>query len=201
VDARVGAVAVALGLVNEAQKLFAGCGRYDLLNKLHQAAGEWDSALAVAERYDRIHLKATHFQLARHLESIDDPAGAVRHYEAADAGAAEVPRMLYGAGELGELERCGTAQRTHHCYCTILSLRCSERICSGCPRDRYVESKQNGELTKWWAAYCKSPSASRHVCAVPCGGYLIVFDVGRGRTTVSFGGNPAEAKPGRGECR
>jgi hypothetical protein len=38
----VGAVAVALGLVAEAQKLFAGCGRYDLLNKLHQAAGEWD---------------------------------------------------------------------------------------------------------------------------------------------------------------
>ena len=107
VDARVGAVAVALGLVSEAQKLFAGCGRYDLLNKLHQAAGEWDSALAVAERHDRIHLRATHFQLARHLESMDDPAGAVRHYEAAEAGAAEVPRMLYGAGELGELERCG----------------------------------------------------------------------------------------------
>jgi hypothetical protein len=44
----------------------------------------------VAERHDRIHLKATHFQLARHLEAMGDPAGAVRHYEAAGTGAAEV---------------------------------------------------------------------------------------------------------------
>jgi hypothetical protein len=41
-DARVAAVATHLGLVDEAAKLYAGCGRHDLLNDLHRAGGRWD---------------------------------------------------------------------------------------------------------------------------------------------------------------
>ena len=36
VDARVGTVAVHLGLIEDARKLFAGCERFDLLNNLFQ---------------------------------------------------------------------------------------------------------------------------------------------------------------------
>ena len=50
-------VAVQLGQLDEAERLYAECGRYDLLNELLQASGEWDRALKMAEDKDRIHLK------------------------------------------------------------------------------------------------------------------------------------------------
>ena len=40
-------VAVQLGLIDEAEKLYAGCGRYDLLNELYQCSGQWDKAVQV----------------------------------------------------------------------------------------------------------------------------------------------------------
>lgn len=56
-DARIATVAVHLGMMDEATRLYIGSGRYDLLNKLYQACGQWDKALEVAEKHDRIHLK------------------------------------------------------------------------------------------------------------------------------------------------
>merc|ERR550514_429132 len=44
-EARVGMVAIQLGLLDDAVKLYKECGRHDLLNQLHQAAGQWDRAL------------------------------------------------------------------------------------------------------------------------------------------------------------
>ena len=41
--------------------LMQSCGRFDLLNKLFQASGQWEKAIAVAEEHDRIHLKTTHY--------------------------------------------------------------------------------------------------------------------------------------------
>jgi hypothetical protein len=73
--------------------------------------------------------------------------------------------MLYGAGELGELER-------------------------------YVESKQNGELTKWWAAYCTfSPEPNPHLvvwkesrtASSPSGGRRTVRSPLSPTLTLSFG--------------
>lgn len=52
-DARVGLVAVQLGLPDDATRLFAGCERWDMLEQLHQAAGRWAAALDVASQHDR----------------------------------------------------------------------------------------------------------------------------------------------------
>lgn len=52
-DARVGLVAVQLNLADDAARLFAGCGRWDVLEQLHQAKGNWDAALDVAAKKDR----------------------------------------------------------------------------------------------------------------------------------------------------
>ena len=52
-DARVAAVAVHLGLPGDAARLYAGCGRWDLVEGLRRAAGDWEGALAVAEASDR----------------------------------------------------------------------------------------------------------------------------------------------------
>lgn len=52
-DARVGLVAVQLGLPEDAARLFAGCERWDLLEHLHHATGNWDAAFDVAGKKDR----------------------------------------------------------------------------------------------------------------------------------------------------
>ena len=69
-DARVATVAVHLGLVDDAAVLYEQCHRHDLLNRLYQAMGRWDDAIAVASGKDRIHLKSTHYAHGRHLESV-----------------------------------------------------------------------------------------------------------------------------------
>jgi len=103
-DARVAAVAVHLGLTEEAEHLYAQCGRFDLLNKLYQAMGRWEEAIAVASTEDRIHLKTTHYNHAKHLESIGDVNGAISAFEASGNRAAEVPRLLFERNMLEELE-------------------------------------------------------------------------------------------------
>ena len=104
-DARVATVAVHLGLVDDAAALYEQCSRHDLLNRLYQAMGRWDDAIAVASGKDRIHLKSTHYAHGRHLESVGDVSGAIRAYEKSGCAAVDVPRMLHGRGMTDTLER------------------------------------------------------------------------------------------------
>jgi intraflagellar transport protein 140 len=89
-DARVGLVAVHLGLKEDAQRLFAGAGRWDLLNQLHQAEGNWQAALEVAQKHDRLHLNTTRHAYAHHLEACGDHKGALDQYMTCKSGATEV---------------------------------------------------------------------------------------------------------------
>jgi intraflagellar transport protein 140 len=59
-DARVGLVALQLGLPEDAACLFAGCERWDLLGQLHAASGRWDDAVKVAAAQDRCVCAADH---------------------------------------------------------------------------------------------------------------------------------------------
>mmetsp|Transcript_12565 Transcript_12565/g.18828 ORF Transcript_12565/g.18828 Transcript_12565/m.18828 type:complete len:863 (+) Transcript_12565:2-2590(+) len=104
-EARVAALAIQLGLRDDAARLLTECKRYDLLNSFYQAAGEWALALEIAQNFDRIHLKATHHRYACHLESKGEFDAAARHYEFAETHRREVPRMLVKQGENAALER------------------------------------------------------------------------------------------------
>ena len=81
-------------MIDDAKELYKECGRYDLLCKLHQACGEWEEAIEVSEKYNRINLKNTHFTMAKHFESIGSFDDAIRHYILSDTHKTEVPRML-----------------------------------------------------------------------------------------------------------
>lgn len=59
-------------LQEDAEQLYRKCGRYDLVNKLYQASDQWQKAVEVAELHDRIHLRATYYNYARHLEASAD---------------------------------------------------------------------------------------------------------------------------------
>ena len=70
IEARLAMVAIQLNMIDDAKDLYRECGRYDLLCKLHMACGEWDEAIEVSEKYNRINLKNTHFTMAKHFENV-----------------------------------------------------------------------------------------------------------------------------------
>ncbi|CAG0915124.1 unnamed protein product [Notodromas monacha] len=94
-DARAGVLALQLGMVDEAERLFRACGRFDLLNKVYQGSNRWAEALDTAADVDRIHLRTTSFNYARHLEAQGDISGAINYFEKSDTQRFEVPRMLF----------------------------------------------------------------------------------------------------------
>jgi intraflagellar transport protein 140 len=102
-EAQVAAVAIQLGLLDDAARLYRECGRYDLLNELYRNSGFWERAIAVAETRDRIHLRTTHHLYAQHLEGIGDIKGAIEHYKIAQTHFTQVPRMLFSLGRMDEL--------------------------------------------------------------------------------------------------
>ncbi|KAG2455575.1 IF140 protein, partial [Polypterus senegalus] len=94
VDARVAVLATQLGMLDDAERLYKSCHRYDLLNKFYQAAGQWQKAVETAESHDRVHLRATYYSYAKHLEAMGDRNLAVLYYEKSDTYRFEIPRML-----------------------------------------------------------------------------------------------------------
>lgn len=103
-DVCVGILAIQLGLLDDAARLFRESGRYDMLNVLYQAAGQWEKAVNLAKSNDRLHLKTTHFHYAKYLESVGDLAEAILHYEQSETFRTEIPRMLYTVNQIEELE-------------------------------------------------------------------------------------------------
>uniref|UniRef100_A0A1A7YB87 Intraflagellar transport 140 homolog n=1 Tax=Iconisemion striatum TaxID=60296 RepID=A0A1A7YB87_9TELE len=93
-EAQVAMLAIQLGMLEDAEKLYKSCQRYDLLNTFYQASGQWQQALETAETHDRIHLRTTYYSYARYLESMGDKTLALAYYEKSDTHRVEVPRML-----------------------------------------------------------------------------------------------------------
>ncbi|KAL4622724.1 hypothetical protein GN956_G19824 [Arapaima gigas] len=93
-EARVAVLATQLGMLDDAERLYKSCKRYDLLNKFYQASGQWQQALETAEMHDRVHLRTTYYNYAKHLEAMGDRSLALVHYEKSDTHKFEVPRML-----------------------------------------------------------------------------------------------------------
>lgn len=46
--------------------------------------GDWEKALEVASKNDRVNLKNTHHAYAKHLEALGQTTAAVQHYELAE---------------------------------------------------------------------------------------------------------------------
>ncbi|XP_010183319.1 PREDICTED: intraflagellar transport protein 140 homolog [Mesitornis unicolor] len=93
-EARVAVLAIQLGMLEDAERLYKACKRYDLLNKFYQASNQWQKAIETAEAYDRVHLRTTYYNYAKHLEATGEQSLALTHYEKSDTHRFEVPRML-----------------------------------------------------------------------------------------------------------
>ncbi|NXL03605.1 IF140 protein, partial [Mesembrinibis cayennensis] len=93
-EARVAVLAIQLGMLEDAERLYKACKRYDLLNKFYQASNQWQKAIETAEAHDRVHLRTTYYNYAKHLEATGEHSLALTHYEKSDTHRFEVPRML-----------------------------------------------------------------------------------------------------------
>uniref|UniRef100_A0A183C9R0 Amidase domain-containing protein n=1 Tax=Globodera pallida TaxID=36090 RepID=A0A183C9R0_GLOPA len=93
-ELQIARLAVELGMTEEAVGLFQKADRWDEVNRLLQAQGKWPEAIEVAEKHDRIHLRHTHYNYAKYLESVEATEKAIENYEKANAHHFEVPRML-----------------------------------------------------------------------------------------------------------
>lgn len=54
---------------DEAEQMCRESSCYDLLSRMYQASNRWDDALKLAHTKDRINLKRTYYEYARHLEA------------------------------------------------------------------------------------------------------------------------------------
>jgi intraflagellar transport protein 140 len=103
-DVSVGVLAIQLGLIDDAARLFREAGKYHMLNELYQASGLWEKAIKVATEYDHLHIRTTYYHYAQHLESVGNLDGATLHYENSQTFRTEVPRMYYSLGKMDDLE-------------------------------------------------------------------------------------------------
>uniref|UniRef100_A0A8C4WWL3 Intraflagellar transport 140 homolog (Chlamydomonas) n=1 Tax=Eptatretus burgeri TaxID=7764 RepID=A0A8C4WWL3_EPTBU len=92
-EARIAMMALQLGMIDEAEELYRSCGRYDLLNKLYQASGQWDKAVELAEKHVRIHMRNTHYKL--YMLHNNNLFFSVCSYERSETHRFEVPRILF----------------------------------------------------------------------------------------------------------
>ncbi|XP_063697892.1 intraflagellar transport protein 140 homolog [Culicoides brevitarsis] len=93
-EAKMAVLAIELNMLDEAKELYKKCGRYDLLNRLHQAMGEFDEAVKVAEEHDRIHLKNTYYKYAEWFREKGDIQNALQYYEQSMNPTHNVTQML-----------------------------------------------------------------------------------------------------------
>jgi intraflagellar transport protein 140 len=102
-DVQVAILAAHLGLMDEAEQLLTACNRFDILNRIHQASGNWEKALETSETKDRINLKNTYYQFGKYLGEVGDLTGSLAALEKTAAYNFEIPRMLMI--QTGELEK------------------------------------------------------------------------------------------------
>lgn len=135
-EARLALVAVHLNMHEDAERLYAKCGRYDLLNKLYQSRGEWEKAIEIAKTQDRIHLKSTYYAHAKFQEAYSNAAPnrpgavnvAIQHYEASGTFRKECPRLLVANGGVNVAEEI----------------------------ESYIMKAGDPQLHKWYAQYLES---------------------------------------------
>ena len=105
IEARLGLLSIQLNMIDEAKELFVQCGRYDLLCNMLTASGEWDEAIEIAEKNNRINLKNIYYQMAQHFEQSKEFEAAIDNYVKSNTHAREVPRMLFKNGMFERLEQ------------------------------------------------------------------------------------------------
>ncbi|XP_076161592.1 intraflagellar transport protein rempA isoform X2 [Ptiloglossa arizonensis] len=93
-EAKVGVLAVELGLYSDADRLFREAKRLDLLCKVLEARNKFKEAIELACNENKICEKTCYYNYAKSLEQEGKITEAIEMYTKADCHRFEVPRML-----------------------------------------------------------------------------------------------------------
>lgn len=93
-EAKIGILAVELGLYADAERLFREANRLDLLGSLLEASNKFSDAITLAENENKIRKKLSCYNYAKSLESNGNIEKAIDMYTRADCHRFEVPRIL-----------------------------------------------------------------------------------------------------------
>ncbi|UJR28505.1 hypothetical protein I4U23_009743 [Adineta vaga] len=93
-DTKIAVLAIHLNMKEEAEKILLQSKQYDLLNQLYQSTNEWEKAIDIATHYDRIHLRNTFYNYAKHFEENNQLDKAIEYYEKSGTQITEVRRMF-----------------------------------------------------------------------------------------------------------
>ncbi|KAJ3377487.1 hypothetical protein HDU92_008241 [Lobulomyces angularis] len=80
-EVQIGILAAYLGLLPDAENILSSCNRYDILNKLYQASGQWEKSLELSGTKDRINLRTAYHKFGKYLGEIGDVNGALAAFE------------------------------------------------------------------------------------------------------------------------
>ena len=76
--------ALHLGLYDEAKDIWSETGNFAQLISFHQSAEEWEKALDISSKKDRLSLPTTYFKFANYLAETDK-IGAIAAFEKSNA--------------------------------------------------------------------------------------------------------------------
>ena len=104
-EARLAQVAMHLNLIDEAKILLEEIKRYDILIRFYIGIGEYDQAIDLAKKKNRINLENTYYRIAQHYERNNNIDKAMDYYKKSGCGAREIPRMLIQKCKIDLLEK------------------------------------------------------------------------------------------------
>lgn len=71
---------------------------------MYQASGEWDKAIEISEKHDRINLRTTYYKTAKMHEVSQNYEKAIFYFEKSNTHLKEIPRMYLDRDMMDELQ-------------------------------------------------------------------------------------------------
>jgi intraflagellar transport protein 140 len=93
-----------LGLIEDAKILLQECGRWDLLIKFNISIGDYERAIEISSKNERINLKNSYYRIAQNFEKSNQMESAIEYYKLSGTQHREIPRMLIQKNKLDILE-------------------------------------------------------------------------------------------------
>jgi len=103
IDEQLAIVAIYLNKLELAKGLYRQCTNKSLLVKFLEICGEWEEAIEVAKKYDKIRLSSLYYKIGQYYECSGNISLAVKYYELSGNEEREVPRILQDNGMARQL--------------------------------------------------------------------------------------------------
>ncbi|CAM42833.2 conserved hypothetical protein [Leishmania braziliensis MHOM/BR/75/M2904] len=107
---QLAALALGLGMTEEAEELLRKSKRYDLMTDVYMAWGKFEHAQRHTERFDRVRIRPVAYKYAQFMESLQNMDAAIMWYYNAKCAGTDVPRIFFQTNRMHELRQLMVTQ-------------------------------------------------------------------------------------------